>query len=137
MVKDLESRTRPVSSRETLARDSRQMHSASVYSQHYRKPQSFEANLSEQLAQQFLVTIVDRCLAGCMAMHACQIGPTDTTLPCLGSPQGACVVTRGELFGAGNLSASISPLLLKCVDGAITLSFCFGISGSQHLRPRW
>ncbi len=36
-----------------------------------------------------------RCLAGHMAMHACQIGPTDTAPPCLGSPQRACVVTRG------------------------------------------
>ncbi len=27
------------------------------------------------------------CLAGRMAMHACQIGPIDTTPPCPGSPQ--------------------------------------------------
>ncbi len=38
-----------------------------------------------------------------MAMHACEIGPTDTALPCPGSPQWACTVTRGEHFGAGNL----------------------------------
>ncbi len=68
-----------------------------------------------------------------MAMHACQIGPTNTVLPCPGSPLRACVGTkRGERFGAGNLSAPISPLLLKCVDGATTLSLRFGIN--QDLR---
>ncbi len=30
-------------------------------------------------------------------MHACQIGPTDTAPPCLGSPHKACVVTRGNM----------------------------------------
>ncbi len=30
-----------------------------------------------------------------MAMHACQIGPTDTAPPCPGSPQRACVETKG------------------------------------------
>ncbi len=68
-----------------------------------------------------------------MAMHACQIGPTNTTLPCPGSPQWACAVTKGERFEAGNISAPISPLLLKCVDGATTLSLHLG---SQDLRPR-
>ncbi len=34
-----------------------------------------------------------RCLAGRMAMHACQIGPTDTAPPCPGSPLRACVGT--------------------------------------------
>ncbi len=34
---------------------------------------------------------------------------------------------RGERFGAGNLSALISHLLLKCADGATTLSLHFGI----------
>ncbi len=34
---------------------------------------------------------------------------------------------RGERFGAGNLSAPISPLLLKRADGATTLSLRFGI----------
>ncbi len=34
---------------------------------------------------------------------------------------------RGEHFGAGNLSAPIFPLLLKCADGATTLSLRFGI----------
>ncbi len=42
---------------------------------------------------------------------------------------------RGEHFGAGNPSAPISPLLLKCADGATTLSLRFGID--QDLRPRW
>ncbi len=39
---------------------------------------------------------------------------------------------REERFGAGNLSAPISPLPLKCVDGATTLSLRFGID--QDLR---
>ncbi len=63
-----------------------------------------------------------------MAMHACQIVPTDTAPTCPGL-QRACVVTRGECFGAGNLSAPISPLLLKCADDATTLSLHFEISG--------
>ncbi len=46
----------------------------------------------------------NRCLAGRMAMHACQIGPTDTAPPCSGPPQRACVVTKGERFGADNLT---------------------------------
>ncbi len=62
-----------------------------------------------------------------MVMHACQIGPLDTAPPCLGSPLQSCVGTKGEHFGARNLSAPISPLLLKCADGATTLSLCFGI----------
>ncbi len=37
-----------------------------------------------------------RCLARRMAVHACQIGLTDTTPPCPGSPHRACVVTRGR-----------------------------------------
>ncbi len=37
----------------------------------------------------------DRCLAGRMAMHACQIDPTDTAPPCPGSPQRACVESKG------------------------------------------
>ncbi len=40
----------------------------------------------------------------------------------------------GECFGAGNLSALISPLILKCVDGATTPSLRFGID--QDLRSR-
>ncbi len=75
-----------------------------------------------------------RCLAGRMAMHACQIGPTDTAPPCPGLPQWACVVTRGGRFEAGNLSAPISPLLLKCADGATTFSLCLG---SQALVVDW
>ncbi len=38
-----------------------------------------------------------RCLVGCMAMHACQIGPTDTTPHCPRSPHLACVGTRTSL----------------------------------------
>ncbi len=41
---------------------------------------------------------------------------------------------KGERFEAGNLSAPISPLLLKCADGATTHSLRLG---SQDLRPTW
>ncbi len=42
----------------------------------------------------------DQCLAGRMAMHACQIGRTDTALPCLGSPTaGLCCDKRGTFRG--------------------------------------
>ncbi len=53
-----------------------------------------------------------------------QIGPTDTAPPCLRSPQRACVVTKEE-----RPFCPISLLLLKCADGATTLSLHFGISG--------
>ncbi len=39
-----------------------------------------------------------RCLVGCMVMHACQTGPTDTAPPCLGSPHRAGVGTREEII---------------------------------------
>ncbi len=64
-------------------------------------------------------------------VHACQIGLTDTTPPCPGIATMGLRCDKGEHFGAGNLSAAISPMLLKCADGATTLSLCFGISGSQ------
>ncbi len=68
-------------------------------------------------------------------MHACQIGPTDTAPPCPAAPG-----QRGEYFGASNLSAPISPLLLKCADGATTLSLRFGIDqdlGISGLDVEW
>ncbi len=40
---------------------------------------------------------------------------------------GPALGQRGERFGAGNLFAPISPLLLKRADGATTLSLRFGI----------
>ncbi len=42
------------------------------------------------------------CLAGHMAMHACQIGPTDTAPFCPGSPHRACVGTRLLLWNKLN-----------------------------------
>ncbi len=70
---------------------------------------------------------------GHMMMHACQIGPTDTASPCLGSPHQAYMGTREECFEAGNLSGPISPLLLVCRDDATTLSlYCIlglGVNG--------
>ncbi len=44
---------------------------------------------------------------GLMAMHACQIGPADTALPCPGSPQQACVVTRGSLKYNNNNNSNV------------------------------
>ncbi len=75
----------------------------------------------------------DWCLAGCMAMHACQIDPTDTAPPAWDCHNGPAS-RQGEHFEAGNLSALISPLLLKYADGATTLSLCLG---SQGLRLTW
>ncbi len=45
---------------------------------------------------------------------------------------GPALGQRGERFGAGNLSAPISPLLLECADSATTFSLRFGID--QDLR---
>ncbi len=45
---------------------------------------------------------------------------------------GPALGQKWERFGAGNLSAPISPLLFKCADGATTLSLRFGID--QDLR---
>ncbi len=39
-----------------------------------------------------------RCLAGHMAMHACQIGPIDTAPSCPGSPLRVCVGTKGGII---------------------------------------
>ncbi len=73
-----------------------------------------------------------------MAMHACQIGPTDTAPPCPGLPLRACIGTKGgERFGASNLSTPISPLLLKCADGATTLSLHFGIDQDLRILGSW
>ncbi len=41
---------------------------------------------------------------------------------------------KGKCFEAGNLSTPISPLLLKCADGATTLSLRLG---SQALVVDW
>ncbi len=54
-----------------------------------------------------------------MAMHACQIGPTDTAPPCPGSPQRACVQTKGGngrwyIISSGN-EEGLVPLLEKQV----------------------
>ncbi len=46
---------------------------------------------------------------------------------------GPALGQRGERFGAGNLSAPISPLLLKCANSATTLSLRFGITGLDCL----
>ncbi len=68
-----------------------------------------------------------RCLAGRTAMHACQIGPTDIAPPCPGSPQRACVGTKGGTLWDRQPFCPISPLLLKGAVGATTLSLRFGI----------
>ncbi len=69
---------------------------------------------------------VSPCLAGHMAMHPRQIGPTDTVPPCLGLPHWACVGIKRERFEAGNFSVPLSPLPLECVDGATILSRYLG-----------
>ncbi len=48
--------------------------------------------------------------AGPMAMHACQIGPTDMR-PLPGIALRGLHRNKGECFETGNLSAPISPLL--------------------------
>ncbi len=45
-----------------------------------------------------VIIIDDRCLAGSMAMHACQIGPTDTAPPARDRHYGPAVGQRGELL---------------------------------------
>ncbi len=76
-----------------------------------------------------------RCLAGRMAMHACQIGLTDTAPPCPGSPQRACVETKG---GNALGQATFLPPFLLCYSSVRTVRlhslFVLGsirISGSQ------
>ncbi len=73
-----------------------------------------------------------RCLVWRMAMHACQIGPTESHPVAQDCHYGPASGQRGEHFGAGNLSALISLLLLKYADDATTLSLRFGID--QDLR---
>ncbi len=51
----------------------------------------------------------DRCLVGRIAMHACQIGTTDTAPHARDRHYGPASGRKGERFGAGNLSAPISP----------------------------
>ncbi len=90
-----------------------------------------------------------RCLAGRMAMHVCQIGPTDTTPPCPGSPLRACVGTKG-----GNTlgQATFLPPFLLCyssmrmvrlhspfVSGSLRISGLDGELAAGCLRsgPAW
>ncbi len=54
--------------------------------------------------------LTDPMLAGRMMMHACQIGPTDVTPPCPGSPHQACVGTRGNALR----QATFLPSFLHC-----------------------
>ncbi len=56
------------------------------------------------------VNTTRRCLVGHMARHTCQIGPTDTAPLARDRHYGPASGQRGECFGAGNLSAPISPL---------------------------
>ncbi len=77
-----------------------------------------------------------RMMARRMAMHACQIVPTDTTPPCLGSPRGVCIRTNGERFEAGNLSAPISALFTGvCRRCDYTLPFRF--LAEMLVAARW
>ncbi len=65
----------------------------------------------------------DRCLAGRMAMHACQIGATDTVPPCPGSSQRACVLQRGAVeqdMQTGNIVL----VLLRVVSEGYVFVIC-------------
>ncbi len=71
-----------------------------------------------------------------MAMHACQIDPTDTTTPpCLGSPYWVCVGTRGTALRQATFLPPFLHCLQACVDGATTLLFFWilylSVSGCQ------
>ncbi len=73
-----------------------------------------------------------RCLARCMAMHVCQIGPTDTTLPCPGSPLRACVGTKGgTLWGRQPFCPCFSSATQVCGRCDYTLPSFRDQSGSQ------
>ncbi len=78
-----------------------------------------------------------------MAMHACQIGPTDTAPPCPGSPQWACIVTRGEHFEAGNLSAPFLLCYLSVWMVRLRSPFVWDLrprelaAGCLRSRPAW
>ncbi len=79
-----------------------------------------------------------RCLAGHMAMHACQIGLTDTAPPCPGSPLRACVGTKGgTLCGRQPFCPHFSSATQVCGRCDYTLPSFRDWSGSWDLRPRW
>ncbi len=67
-----------------------------------------------------------------MAMHACQIGPTDIALRCPGSPQWTSVETKGGTFWGRQPFCPHFSSATQCADGATTLSLRFGID--QDLR---
>ncbi len=74
----------------------------------------------------------DRCLAVRMTMHACQIGPTDTTPPCPGSPLRACVGTKGgTLWGRQPFCPHSSSATQVCGRCDYTLPLFWDRSGSQ------
>ncbi len=68
-----------------------------------------------------------------MAMHACQIGLTDTATLCSASPHPGLCWSKREHFEANNLSAPISPLLTGvCERCDYTLPFL-----GPRLRCQW
>ncbi len=73
-----------------------------------------------------------RCLAGVWRCTHAKLAPQTPHPLARDRHNGPALRQRRERFGAGNLSAPISPLLLKCVDGATTLPLHFGID--QDLR---
>ncbi len=71
-------------------------------------------------------------------MHACQIDPTDTAPPCLGSPLRACVGTKGGTFwGRQPFCPHFSSATQVCRRCDYTLPSFWNRSGSRDLRPRW
>ncbi len=90
------------------------------------------------LAENFPPVLGFRCLAGHMAMHACQIGPTDTAPTCPGSPLRACVGTKGgTLWGRQPFCPNFSSATQMCGRCNYTLPSFWDRSGSRDLRPRW
>ncbi len=84
------------------------------------------------------IVILDfQCLAGRMAMHACQIGPTDTAPPCPGLPLWACVGTKGGmLWGRQPFCRHFSSATQVWGRCDYILPLFRDRSGSWDLRPR-
>ncbi len=75
-----------------------------------------------------------RCLAGRMAMHACQIGPTDTAPPCPGSPLRACIGTKeGTLWGRQPFCPHFSSATQVCGQCDYKCARCDQLCGDTHI----
>ncbi len=73
-----------------------------------------------------------------MAIHACQIGPTDTAPPCPGSPLRSCVgIKGGTLWGKQPFCPHFSSATLVCGRCDYTLPSFSDRSGSQTKVVNW